>query len=170
MLLLRSEDLTEGKRPGLTIWQRRRTPASSPDMIVAWEDLLLIRPQIRFPEGCDPRSESSWREGVRVAWSPRLWRYLYLSPVPVPDLQPAEALGRQGGFEVHLRQREKGGGPLQVVDGARFFGHLSSASATRVEAAVGPVRWRLVSLAGRPTLLGWGSQRARLRVVAAILP
>lgn len=171
MLLLRSEDLSEGLRPGVTIWQRKRNPPSVPDTIVAWEDLLLVRPRITFPEGCVPRSEPTWRDGVRVAFVPRLFRYLYMSPVPVMDLQPAEDLGQAFGVAVRFRRGAKKADPLEVVDGDRVLAHLSKPSAARLEGSLGELRWRFADVCGRPMLLGWRGAPVRLRAVAVpILP
>lgn len=168
MLLLRPEDLSEGLRSGVTVWQRRRNPGAPPDTVAAFEDLLLVRGRIRYPAGCDPTSEASWREGVRVVWAPRLFRYLYMSPVPVSDLRPAEALGPSFGVVVHFRQGAKKADPLEVVDGdGRVLSHFSQTSSRRLDGALGPgLRWRLADLAGWPTLLAWRGRQPKLRAVA----
>lgn len=97
MLSLEHKDLGPNPvgSPGVNVWWVQRPGRKTKDLVVAWPDLILIKPTLSWPEHMHPERRGKWRqETLRFAWVKEMASMSVLAGVPVPDLKPLLELKR----------------------------------------------------------------------------
>ena len=89
-LRLEAKDLGEPETPGragVYVWWEKVEDRKSPALLIAWPDLVLIRPVVTWPPEIIPKQIQGWGEdSFRFVHLHELGRVVSREGIPVPDV------------------------------------------------------------------------------------
>jgi len=172
VLVLKEKDLAKAKgqrEAGVRAWWPEVPGRKTRPLCLAWADLALVNPDVRWPDGYHPETSEGWGRGdasLGMTWVEALGRVVEFPGVPVPDLS--------GPFEIPRGEtalltpttwapHELTGASLRVLtdkDGSPC--RVSSKALRRAEAALGRLELRLT---GFGAVIGYRSRSPRAVLV-----
>lgn len=159
---------------GVKYWRQARPGCRVRTTFLAWEDLVLAQPRVRWPEFCRPTQQPDWDQGVRIVWLAEQHRFHYVLGCSVPDFPAVTSDWKNSGVAVERTIVRPGTTPLTLLgaDG-RSVGSLSFSVRRRLELAlekrVPSLILRVLTVCGLPVLVV-GKDENALAIAALASP